>query len=65
MVWELLIRGKTPCKCNTDAFALLSCPTPEAGKSKFSPLPGVSAIKTGGMEVVVTRQEYGIIAAGV
>ncbi|EMW95781.1 hypothetical protein ECTHROOPD_3269 [Escherichia coli ThroopD] len=31
--------GKTPCKCNTDAFALLSCPTPETGKSKFSPLP--------------------------
>ncbi len=22
-----------------DAFALLSCPTPETGKSKFSPLP--------------------------
>ncbi|EFA7514912.1 hypothetical protein EYZ83_07750 [Shigella flexneri] len=23
----------------SDAFALLSCPTPETGKSKFSPLP--------------------------
>ncbi|EFM9550475.1 TPA: hypothetical protein ACGJPO_004112 [Escherichia coli] len=25
-----------------DAFALLSCPTPETGKSKFSPLPAFS-----------------------
>nr|AQM75159.1 hypothetical protein pFA27_2_0094 [Escherichia coli]QIQ11570.1 hypothetical protein [Klebsiella pneumoniae]QJS02029.1 hypothetical protein [Klebsiella pneumoniae] len=36
VVRELLICGRTP---DTDAFALLSCPTPETGKSKFSPLP--------------------------
>ena len=28
----------------TDAFALLSCPTPETGKSKFSPLPAFSVL---------------------
>ncbi|MDB7144192.1 hypothetical protein PM308_26995 [Escherichia coli] len=36
-----------------------------SGEKQVFPASGVSAIKTGGMEVVVTRQEYGIIAAGV
>ena len=30
---------KKKCRGRTDAFTLLSCPTPETGKSKFSPLP--------------------------
>ena len=30
-----------------DAFAMLSCPPPETGKSKFSPAPGVFVTKTG------------------
>ncbi|MDA6733508.1 hypothetical protein OSL19_25135, partial [Escherichia coli] len=34
-----------------DAFALLSCPTPETGKSKFSPLPAFLNKKR---EMVVT-----------
>ncbi|WP_089567436.1 hypothetical protein [Escherichia coli] len=29
----------SPRNIVADAFALLSCPTPETGKSKFSPLP--------------------------
>nr|QUW43814.1 hypothetical protein [Klebsiella pneumoniae] len=38
---------------------------PGNGKKQVFPAPGVSAIKSRGMEVVVTRQECGIIAAGV
>ena len=42
-VWSVTRDGKvhlTPARnIVADAFALLSCPTPETGKSKFSPLP--------------------------
>ncbi|MEK8873954.1 hypothetical protein [Escherichia coli] len=47
--WELsmiLATGQPVTGCviseRADAFALLSCPTPETGKSKFSPLPAFS-----------------------
>ncbi|EHG7532432.1 PapI protein [Escherichia albertii] len=43
MIWQPEFTDKTlsrkPGAVQADAFALLSCPTPETGKSKFSPLP--------------------------
>ncbi|HHT5583642.1 TPA: hypothetical protein ACTY49_004593, partial [Escherichia coli] len=51
MIWQPEFTDKTlsrkpgavqissPRNIVADAFALLSCPTPETGKSKFSPLP--------------------------
>ncbi|RWZ22945.1 hypothetical protein EQH66_24685, partial [Escherichia coli] len=46
MIWQPEFTDKTLSRkpgavqnIVADAFALLSCPTPETGKSKFSPLP--------------------------
>ncbi len=49
---------------STDAFALLSCPTPGTGKASF-PRPRRFCSEKREMEGIVSNRECGIIAAGV